>query len=292
MPVSGRKPLAGSSVVIRHCSAAPRSMIVVLGQAEVGEGLAGGDPQLGDCTRSTSVTSSVTVCSTWMRGFISMKTCRPSRVEQELHRAGVDVADVPGERDRVGADPLPQLRVEVGRRRDLDDLLVAALHRAVPLVQVDHVARGVGQDLHLDVPRADHRLLEEHGRRRRTPTRPRASPASIASRSSPRLAHPAHPRPPPPATALTNTGKPISSAAATSASTSVRGSESPAPADPGLPGRGDRAGLVAGQLQHRRRRADEGDPGPRARRGQVGVLGQEPVAGVDRVGAGLAARAR
>ena len=27
-----------------------------------------------DCTRSTSVTSSVTVCSTWMRGFISMKT--------------------------------------------------------------------------------------------------------------------------------------------------------------------------------------------------------------------------
>ena len=31
-----------------------------------------------DWTRSTSVTSSVTVCSTWMRGFISMKTCRPS----------------------------------------------------------------------------------------------------------------------------------------------------------------------------------------------------------------------
>ena len=27
-----------------------------------------------DCTRSTSVTSSVTVCSTWIRGFISMKT--------------------------------------------------------------------------------------------------------------------------------------------------------------------------------------------------------------------------
>ena len=27
-----------------------------------------------DSTRSTSVTSSVTVCSTWIRGFISMNT--------------------------------------------------------------------------------------------------------------------------------------------------------------------------------------------------------------------------
>ena len=31
------------------------------------------------CTRSTSVISSVTVCSTWIRGFISMKTCWPAR---------------------------------------------------------------------------------------------------------------------------------------------------------------------------------------------------------------------
>lgn len=31
------------------------------------------------CTRSTSVISSVTVCSTRMRGFISMKTCWPAR---------------------------------------------------------------------------------------------------------------------------------------------------------------------------------------------------------------------
>ncbi len=32
-----------------------------------------------DWTRSTSVISSVTVCSTWIRGFISMNTCCPAR---------------------------------------------------------------------------------------------------------------------------------------------------------------------------------------------------------------------
>ncbi len=72
-PVSGRKLLAGSSVVIRHWSAAPRSTIVSWlrprSSSDSPEAI-----RICDCTRSTSVTSSVTVCSTWMRGFISMKT--------------------------------------------------------------------------------------------------------------------------------------------------------------------------------------------------------------------------
>jgi hypothetical protein len=42
-------------------------------------------------------------------------------------------------------------RGQVRRRRDLDDLLVAALHRAVALVQVHDVAVLVAEDLHLDV---------------------------------------------------------------------------------------------------------------------------------------------
>ena len=50
---------------------------VVLGQAEVGQRLARRRCAAARCTRSTSVTSSVTVCSTWMRGFISMKTWLP-----------------------------------------------------------------------------------------------------------------------------------------------------------------------------------------------------------------------
>ena len=72
-PVSGRKPLAGSSVVIRHWSAAPRSTTV----SWLSPRSARVSPEAirsCDWTRSTSVTSSVTVCSTWIRGFISMKT--------------------------------------------------------------------------------------------------------------------------------------------------------------------------------------------------------------------------
>ena len=73
LPVSGRKPLAGSSVVIRHCSAAPRIRI----ESWVSPRSASVSPaamRSCDWTRSTSVISSVTVCSTWIRGFISMKT--------------------------------------------------------------------------------------------------------------------------------------------------------------------------------------------------------------------------
>ena len=46
------------------------------------------------------------------------------------------------------------------------------------------------------------------------------------------------------------------------------------------------AGLGAHRLDRARGRADERDPGLLAGRGEVGVLGQEPVAGVDRLGAG------
>ena len=73
LPVSGRKSLAGSSVVIRHCSAAPRIRI----ESWVSPRSASVSPaamRSCDWTRSTSVISSVTVCSTWIRGFISMKT--------------------------------------------------------------------------------------------------------------------------------------------------------------------------------------------------------------------------
>ena len=73
MPVSGRKPLAGSSVVIRHCSAAPRSTTVSW-ESPRSASVSPEAIRSCDWTRSTSVTSSVTVCSTWMRGFISMKT--------------------------------------------------------------------------------------------------------------------------------------------------------------------------------------------------------------------------
>ena len=107
--------------------------------------------------------------------------------------------------------------------------------------------------------------------------------AATDSRSCPGSSTRRIPRPPPPATALTNNGKPSSSAAATSSSISADGADGPEHRQARLPGGGDGAGLVAGQVQHLRRRPDERDAGVRTGLRQVGVLRQESVAGVDRV---------
>ena len=72
-------------------------------------------------------------------------------IDQELDRPGVFVPHVAAERDRGVADGRADFRVEVVRRRDLDDLLVPALDRAVAFVKMDEVAVPVAQDLHLDV---------------------------------------------------------------------------------------------------------------------------------------------
>src|SRR5699024_9661376 len=69
---------------------------------------------------------------------------------------------VPREGDGVGAYALAQRLVEVWRRCLLDDLLVAALQRAIALVEVDDLAERIRKHLHLDVPRRYHRLLEVH----------------------------------------------------------------------------------------------------------------------------------
>ena len=61
--------------------------------------------------------------------------------EEELDGARVDVADRLGEAHGIRAHLVAQRGVEVGRGRDLDDLLVAALHRAVALEEVQHACR-------------------------------------------------------------------------------------------------------------------------------------------------------
>ena len=138
-------------------------------------------------------------------------------LDDELDRAGADIADRARRRDRRLAHAPARSPVEARRRRLLDHLLVAALDRAVALEQVHDVAVRVGEDLDLDVAR-----------------RARGS-VSISTRSSPnarlRLALGAverarrtrrrsstmrMPLPPPPAVALISTGKPIRSASASS----------------------------------------------------------------------------
>ena len=72
-------------------------------------------------------------------------------VEQELERAQVLVAGLDDGLDRALAQ---RLALRVGHRRRarlLDDLLVAALDRAVALADVDAVAVAIDDDLDLDV---------------------------------------------------------------------------------------------------------------------------------------------
>ena len=82
-------------------------------------------------------------------------------VDEELHRAGVDIADGLGDLHGVGVQLLADALGHAPRGRKLHDLLVAALQRAVTLAEVAHVAVLVGEDLHLDVLGLHEVLLDE-----------------------------------------------------------------------------------------------------------------------------------
>lgn len=208
-------------------------------------------------------------------------------VEEELDGARVAVADLAGEADGVGADAVAQFRVEVGRGGELDDLLVAALHRAVALVEVDDVALAVGEDLHLDVAGLDDGLLQEDGR----VAEGRGGLTRGGLDGFPELGgvlDPAH-------TAPATTGDGLHEDGETDlvggrdqlvhVGGGRRGAED---RHSGGAGGGDRAGLVAGQFEDVGAGSDEGDAGLLAGPRELGVLRQEAVAGVDGVGAGLA----
>src|ERR1700733_9097454 len=74
-------------------------------------------------------------------------------VDEELDRARPPVAEPLAERDRRRAQPFPQAVAEGWRGCLLYELLVAPLHRAVPVAQVDDVL-AVAEQLDLDVPPA------------------------------------------------------------------------------------------------------------------------------------------
>jgi hypothetical protein len=87
--------------------------------------------------------------------------------------------------DRGLAHRRAALGRHAGRGRLLQHLLVAALHRAVALEQVDAVAVAVAEDLDLDVARALQVFLDQHvlvaeGRRAS-----RLHEASASAKSSP-----------------------------------------------------------------------------------------------------------
>ncbi len=76
---------------------------------------------------------------------------------EEFNGASAAIADLLAGLGTPSPDLVAQLLGELGRRGLFEHLLMAALHGAVALAEVDHVAMVIGHDLNFDVPR----ILEE-----------------------------------------------------------------------------------------------------------------------------------
>src|SRR5919201_610618 len=199
--------------------------------------------------------------------------------EHELRGAGARETDRPREADRRVTHPCAQIRVDRGRRRLLEDLLVAALDRALALAERDHVPVHVAEELDLHVARPLNEAFAEDGvvaeRRLRLAPRGGERLAELVAR-----AHDAHAAP----------------AASRRRLDHQRNAELVrlAALDDGHAcrlRRTLRGELVAARAQRRRGRPHPGDPRGLDRLGELAALGEEPVAGVDRVRAGLLGRA-
>ncbi len=208
--------------------------------------------------------------------------------DDELDGARADVADRARRVDRGGPDSGPGRGVQQRRRRLFDDLLVPPLQAALALAEVHHVAVRIGQHLYFDVPRPGDEALDEQ---------------RVVAESRPRL-------PARGGDLVVQAGlvvdQPHALAAAARGgleqhreSDLDRGRVQVGVGHVGLAaaghhrytGRGHRllgADLVAHRLDRAGRRADERDARLRARLGEARILGEEPVAGVDRLGTGAA----
>ena len=198
---------------------------------------------------------------------------------QELDRAGAGVADRGGRVPCRGVElvPHPGRALDERAGRLLDDLLVPALDGALALPHRPHGAVRVGHDLDLDVAAALEVALAEHRvvAERRFGLAAGGRDLLVQGVEG---AHDAH------------------------APTATAGGGLDQHRQLGL---GDLVGLEVAEHRHarvghhllgldlgahgidrRRRRSDPGQVGVDHRAGKIRVLGQEPVAGVDRVGTG------
>ena len=209
-----------------------------------------------------------------------------TRLVEELERARAAIADADAGVDADLADRRALLRRDAGRGRFLDHLLVAALHRAVALAQVDRVALSVGQHLDLDVARVleeflhvDHVVAERGlgsagGRDGRAQVRfgvhhaHAATAAAARGLDDHRIADPA---------GDLDIGSGVVAQRAAAAGHAGHA---------GLLHRADGLDLVAHQADRLGARADEDESGLLHALGEVGVLAQEAVTGMDRLRVG------
>ena len=81
---------------------------------------------------------------------------------QKLNGASIAIVRPRNQCDGIGENSGPQLRFEIGRGRNFDDLLVTNLDRAVTFEEMNHVAGVVGHDLDLDMSWINDQTFEEY----------------------------------------------------------------------------------------------------------------------------------
>jgi hypothetical protein len=212
---------------------------------------------------------------------------RPVLTDEELARSSAGIAGGPEDIGRGGTQLLVLLGGEERRGCLLDQLLVPPLQRAVPGGHDDHVAVSVGQALRLNVPRSvqvalDETLAPAEGRDRLAHRRLKlrgnllGGPGDFEATAAAAECRLDRDR----QAVLRREGPGFLGAADRSFGTGGEGGADLLGDVPGLH-------LVAERLDRRRWRADPGQPRVDDRTGEVGVLGQESVSGVDRVRAAV-----
>src|ERR1700722_3459735 len=84
------------------------------------------------------------------------------RVDQELDGPGVHKARCAREANRVFQQASPKAGLQPRSRRDLDNLLISKLYRAIAFVEMNDAAVAVGQYLDLDMAWPRNQLLDKH----------------------------------------------------------------------------------------------------------------------------------
>ena len=207
----------------------------------------------------------------------------PVRGQDEFHGPRPHIARRLGGGHGGLAHPLPQLRRQRPGGGFLDELLPAALHRAVPLPQMDHMALGIRHDLELNVPGVQHQLFQIH-----------LSVAEAGHRlglggliGAVQLLRPVHlPHPPAPASGGGLQQHGIAHLLGQRPGGGRVGHRAVRPGDhrhPGLLGHGPGGGLAAQLTDHVAGGADIPQPGLPAAVGEVRVFRQKAIARVDGV---------
>ena len=235
-------------------------------------------------------TSSVTPCSTWSRVLTSRKWKAPSASRRNSAVAAFRSPPAVATRTARSCRWRRSAGRQPGRRRLLDELLVASLERAVALPDRDDRAHRIAQQLDLDVPRGTDLALQED----RTVAKGRCRLGRSGGQRRGQLGRVGDPPHPPSPTAgggldqqreADPLGLGHDRVEAVGAVDRDRLAGARHALDPHRPRDLARPDLVPQRLDDRGRRPDEDESGVLDGARERRPLGQEPVPGMDRLDA-------